>query len=357
MAVILRKKKCANGYVSLYLDIHFQGIRRYEYLGLKVKESPSNHFEVAEKKDKWTLAKRIALQKESALIAGAHSIVSVRKTDVDFFEYFDQFIEDNRALVDIRCYITTLNKLKEFSGRTIFYCQELTDAFLEKFAKYLQKKHQGETPYNYFKKLKRVLKEAFKAQLLRFNPATDIHCPKKKGIEKDVLTVEEMTLLSVTTCGNSQVKQAFLFSCATGLRFCDVKQLKWRHIKGDVISIKQQKTDELISMTLSEDALHYLPSVRGELNENVFTLPSHNASLKNLKRWVKTAAIEKHVTWHCARHSFGTNLIKYGADVLITSKLLGHTSTSYTTRYIRVSEDLKNAAIKRIPSILKSASK
>lgn len=352
MAVILRKKKCVNGYFSLYLDIHFQGVRRYEYLGLKIKENPSNHLEIAEKKDKWTLAKRIALQKESELISGAHALQSCRKSDVDFFQYFNDFIEDNRGLVDIRCYITTLNKLKQFSGKATLYCQELSEPLLEKFARYLQKKHQGETPYNYFKKLKRVLKAAFKDKLLRFNLANDIQCPKKRGIEKDVLTIEEMTLLASSYCGNEQVKNAFLFSCATGLRYCDVKALKWKHVKGDLVSLKQQKTDEPVRMNLSADAKHYLPP-RDEDNDNIFKLPSHNACLKCLRNWTLKAGIEKHITWHCARHSFGTNLIKYGADVLITSKLLGHTSTRCTTRYVRVSEELKKAAIERIPSAIK----
>lgn len=354
MAVVLRKRACTDGFVSLYLDIHFKGVRRYEYLGLKIRENPRNVFEANEKKEKWTLAKRIALQKESELIAGVHALPHTHKTDIDFFGYFQRFIEDNRDLVDIRSYITTLNKLKEFSGRTTLYCQEVTEPFLEKFAKYLQKKHSGETPYNYFKKLKRVLKEVFKDKLLRFNPATDIHCPKKKGIEKDVLTIEELTLLESAYCGNSQVKNAFLFCCSTGLRFCDVKALMWKHVKAGSISLKQQKTGEQISMSLSEDARHYLPS-RKEVNERVFILPSHNACLKNLRNWVKNAGVEKHITWHCARHSFGTNLIKYGADVLITSKLLGHTSTKFTTRYVRVSEDLKTAAINRIPSVIKSS--
>lgn len=84
----------------------------------------------------------------------------------------------------------------------------------------------------------------------------------------------------------------------------------------------------------------------------VFKLPTHNGCLKNLRVWVKAAGVGKHITWHCARHSFGTNLIRSGADVLITSKLLGHTSPKHTVRYVRITDDLKKAAIERIPSFL-----
>lgn len=139
-------------------------------------------------------------------------------------------------------------------------------------------------------------------------------------------------------------------SCVTGLRFCDVKALRWDHIKGDTLNIRQQKTSEMISMLLSEDAKSFLPECKA-YSGLVYNLPSHSGSLKNLRKWTQAAALEKHVTWHCARHSFGTNLIRYGADVLVTSKLLGHKSLKYTSRYVRINEDLKMDALKRLPSV------
>jgi integrase/recombinase XerD len=352
MSIKIREKQCKDGKVSIYLDIHHRGLRRYEYLNLKFKKKPANFSEKEEMKMKRELAKRIALQRETDLISGEFQLDQIVKGDADFFAYFQSYIDKNRGLSDIRCYTATLNKLKAFSGKDKFYFQELTESFLERFSKYLQKHHQGESAYNYFKKLKRIIKAAVKEKLLRYNPAVDISCSKQKGMEKDVLTIYEIKVLYNTPCSNKQVKDAFLFCCFTGLRYCDIKVLMWRNLKTDQISMRQQKTKEQVVVFLCEDA-KMLVGKRQEQDSLVYQLPTHNGCLKHLRKWVKDAGIEKHVTWHCARHSFGTNLIQYGSDILVTSKLLGHKSTRYTIRYTRVSERLKQEAISRIPSISK----
>lgn len=352
MPIKIREKKCKGGNVSLYLDIHYKGVRRYEYLNLKFKKNPSNFIEKAAMKEKHDLARRIALQRENELITGEYRLSSPVKGDAEVFSYFQKYIDENKELSDVRCYVTTLNKLKTFSGKQKLYFQELTESFLERFSKYLQKQHNGETSYNYFKKLKRVLKAAVKEKLLRDNPAVDISCPKQKGVEKDVLTIEEIETLYKTPCNNKQVKNAFLYCCVTGLRYCDVKVMTWKNIKATKVSIIQQKTKELVEVELSDNAKLFLGK-RQDPDMLVYQLPTHNGCLKHLRKWIKDSQIEKHVTWHCARHSFATNLIQYGSDVLVTSKLLGHTSTKYTVRYTRVSEKLKQEAIERIPSISK----
>jgi len=64
------------------------------------------------------------------------------------------------------------------------------------------------------------------------------------------------------------------------------------------------------------------------------------------------AEIGKKVTWHCARHSFGTNLLISGADVRSVSGLLGHSSLIETQKYVRLMESLKEKAVENLPEIL-----
>jgi site-specific recombinase XerD len=72
----------------------------------------------------------------------------------------------------------------------------------------------------------------------------------------------------------------------------------------------------------------------------------------NVKRyWCKNAKINKKITWHCARHSFATNIIFYGSDVNSASSLLGHSSLAYTQRYLRVANELKEKAVQNLPTI------
>jgi integrase/recombinase XerD len=351
MAVTIRKKKLNDGYVSVFLDIHYKGIRRYEFLSLKYKDKASNLAERQIKKEKEETAKRIALNREAEIINCEYGLDTIIRQDTDFFRFFEDYIEKHKGLVDIRCYVSVLSKLRCYTGKQKLYCREVTESLLERFSKYLQANMNGDTPYNYFKKLKRVIKDAVREKLIRENPSIDIRCPKARGIEKAVLSFEEIKLLNATYCSNPEIKRAFLISCLTGLRFCDIKAIKWRNIKMNVIDLVQAKTKCPVVITLNNDA-QQLIGKRKEPNEFVFKLPTHNGCLKVLATWVRKAGIEKRITWHCARHSFATNLIQQGSDILITSKLLGHESLKYTARYTRVSEVLKNDAVNRFPRIL-----
>lgn len=351
MGVTIRKKKLKGNWVSLYLDIIFHGSRKNEFLGIKYNDKPANLSERQIKKDLDELAKRIALKREMEVIKGEYDIDAGNTQGMDFFTFFQDYIDKHKNLVDIRCYISTLHKLKSFVGNSKLPCRELNGSLLERFSKYLILKHHGETPYNYFKKLKRVIKEAVREKRLKENPSVDIKCSKQLGVEKAVLDFSEIRLLYQTECSNSDVKRAFLVSCLTGLRYCDVKELKWRNVKENIIDIVQKKTKSRVTIVLNDDALKLIGE-RKEATELIFRLPSHNGCLGVLSTWTKKAGIEKKITWHVGRHSFATNLIQLGTDILITSKLLGHTSLKYTTRYTRVNEGLKSDAVSKFPGIL-----
>lgn len=99
--------------------------------------------------------------------------------------------------------------------------------------------------------------------------------------------------------------------------------------------ISQQKTKESVTIELHNKVLQILGNPT-QKKEVVFSLPSHAACNKSLKFWCKKVGIDKHITRHCAKHSFATNLIYYGADVNTASNLLGHNSLRYTERYTHI---------------------
>jgi prepilin-type processing-associated H-X9-DG protein len=111
-----------------------------------------------------------------------------------------------------------------------------------------------------------------------------------------------------------------------------------------------QKPGSPPNINLNETALKLLGQ-RGKPTDFIFMLPSSTAANKCLQRWVDRAKIEKKITWHCARHSFGTNILFYDGDILSTSKLLGHSSLTYTQRYVRVVEQMKQDAVNKLPTI------
>ncbi len=86
-------------------------------------------------------------------------------------------------------------------------------------------------------------------------------------------------------------------------------------------------------------------------NEFIFYLPSTNGVNKVLKNWAIKAGIEKYLAFHCARHKFGTLLASCETVIYTISNLLGHSSLLHTTKYVRVSEELKKRAVNSIPKL------
>ncbi|HMJ46815.1 MAG TPA: site-specific integrase, partial [Ferruginibacter sp.] len=163
------------------------------------------------------------------------------------------------------------------------------------------------------------------------------------------LTLDELKTLKATPTESSEVKRAFLFSCVTGLRWCDIKAVKWGNInlKSRQMNVKQSKTGEALTTPLNDTAINLLGEA-GKTGDYVFTLPTANGANKTVKAWVKRAKINKAISWHNSRHTFGTNLIYNDVDILTASKLLGHTSMKHTQRYVKASEEMKQVATDKI---------
>jgi integrase/recombinase XerD len=268
----------------------------------------------------------------------------------DFYTFFDTYIE-NYTQKDKRVMQAVYLQFKAFSPPPLS-TKQVDETLCNKFKEYLESKLNGESPQSYFARFKKFLTYSSKGKnkIFKQNPAVDIKNTKlESSLEKDTLNIEELKLLMNTNCGNEDVKRSFLFACNTGLRFVDIKSLKWKHIKDDKVQINQTKTDVNVKVDLNNNAKQFLDE-RGNEEDLVFKLPRHNATLKNLDYWGKRAGIEKHITFHVARHTFGTLLAFYENDMNTISKLLGHTSLKHTLKYVRVADEMKKKAVNSIPN-------
>jgi len=153
------------------------------------------------------------------------------------------------------------------------------------------------------------------------------------------------------------LKKAFLFSCLTGLRWSDMIKLKWGDINySDTefiwkIVFTQVKTKSREWLPITKQAYDIL-GVRGEDDTRIFKGLQYNVwSNRILAEWVLEAGINKHITYHCSRHSFATLLLTNGADIFTVSKLLGHKDLATTQIYGKIIDTKKNTAVDLLPNI------
>lgn len=241
---------------------------------------------------------------------------------------------------------------------------QLTRELVRQYADYLTENSSGEGAQTSFARFKKVVKAAADKGIIKGNPCSGIICAKGVPTKsKDVLIPDEIRQLIATHYEgeNPEIRRAFIFSLYTGIRFCDVKDLTFDQVDYDTstLTFDQNKTKRHsehseVTMPLRPDLLELIgtPEENGRFRQDrIFDLPSHTMCLKTLRRWTARAGIDKHITWHCARHSFATNILTGGANVAVVANLLGHSGLKYVEGYVRALDERKKAAVDSLPAI------
>lgn len=351
MSVILRWKLQASGNQTAYLDIHPPGgKRRKEALGIRIVKGD------ADARVKKRMAKTIRDRRSFEIMSNAHDLPDTRKQNKDVIAYMDQFLI-RYTKAGRKKYIAAVTKFKNFlldehKVKSLSF-KQLTPLLCQDFYIHLCDKSglRGETPQDYFKRFKYIIKRAKQESLLTTLPTDNIRVRTPRNqLNKKILTIDELRILSQTSCVNSEVKRAFLFACFTGLGSKELRQLKWIHIEGELINTQRAKNGQQIINKLPPSAINQL-GIRSHHEENVFTLPSETTLNKTLKKWVSSAGIEKHITFYCARHSYAVLLLSNGVNLKTVADLMGHSDTKHTLKYLNYVNDLKDSAIESLPEL------
>ena len=172
------------------------------------------------------------------------------------------------------------------------------------------------------------------------NPFMDLKITREV---KDVisLTIEELSRiehLNLDFERLERVKDVFLFSCYTGMAFCDVCTFSETDIycNGSIkyIRRRRKKTNVAYVVPLNDKALAIL-------NKYNYCLPRISNTKINayLKEIGTLARINKNLHFHLARHTYATlALNEYGVPIEVVSKILGHTNITQTQHYSKVME-------------------
>jgi integrase len=345
MSVKLRKRKNADGTTSLRLDIFRNGERKIETLKHLQLSKSSTLLDREQNKKRMQQAEEIAVARASQLEANNYNMVTDAGKKTIVAEWMQCYV-DGYLKKDKRNMQGSLNRfivfLKEDKSSDLKF-GDLTALIIEDFIQYLENNSTGEGASSYYSRFKKMVKHAYRKRLMKENVLDFVERKVKgKAKKKDTLSQDEIKILAVTPTESAEVRRAFLFSCFTGLRWIDVKNLQWSSINvNGQMNVIQTKTKENICTNLNESAIKLLGE-GGKEDDFVFRLPSANGANKTIKAWVKRAGINKKITWHNARHSAGTNLALHD-DVSLQSiaDFLGHTSPKHSMRYITLAKEMK----------------
>ena len=352
MAVNLRKKYTGNPNLKkrkrsykFQLDYIHNGKRIRE----TIKEVIINPSDTKEQKEqKKRIVDKIKADLEIQIANNSIGIISRDLKKASFLLYFENLAKKKNPNTKV-AWDNTLNHIIEFHGRKLKF-ENITESWLENFRDYLLQIVAINSARTYLQKVSTALNQAVKQKIIPFNPYKYIDKPKKEDTQMVYLNIEEIQEIMNTKFFNDEVKNAFLFGCYTGLRFSDIKKLKWNNIEDKNIRLTQTKTKGTVSIPLNNNAEQILKKQMSN-NELVFNLSNHSSSInKTLRKLIKRTSIKKHVTFHASRHTFATLLVSNGTNIYTISKLLGHKDIKSTLVYAEVIDEEKVKAVNSIPN-------
>jgi len=279
-------------------------------------------------------------------------IISKKGNVITFFEK-QRDLKDTKST--IKSWNNTINYFKEFTKGKITF-KEIDLEFCEGFRKYLLTKVSVNTTSTYFSVVKAMLNQAMKYDFITVNYAKFVENPKQQ-VDKVFLITDEIKLLASTESFHPHITNAFLFSCFTGLRISDIRNITWDNVNNNRLEFIQQKTRKSRKLknilTLNESALDILNNQKIiTTGKRIFEVPESDSNTnKHLKKWVKLSGITRHITFHCGRHTFATLCLTYGVDLYTVSKLLGHSEIKNTQIYAQIIDKKKEEAMKKLPII------
>lgn len=381
----LGAKVLSDGKESLFLDYYFgytkeinertgkevvRVDRKREYLKLYLWQAPRTPIERQQNKETLELAKKIRFERGQDLLESVEGYRLKKDRDINFLDYFQSYI-DKYTKKDYRMIVIALKRFRDFLHDTPEYNkfekrikpEQITKDIVEAYTEYLQSRSVGEGAKSIYARFKKVIKYAVEHDVISKNPCNGIVIKVDEQIlKKEVLSPEEIQRLIATHYDNENpnIRRAFIFCLYCGLRYCDVKDLTFANVdySNKLLKFEQNKTkghsaNSGVIIPLNDGILSLIgePISPNNRDEAIFPLPSYEMCLKALKRWVKRAGINKHISWHCARHSFAVNILNNGANIKTVASLLGHSGLKHTEKYTRAIDSLKQEAINSLPKL------
>ena len=245
----------------------------------------------------------------------------------------DRSIGTYKVMVRARNYVAAF--IKSFYKRTDMSMLELTPDFIKEFAAYLTAERglKNATIWLNCMWLKGVVMRAHYNGLIPRNPFAQFHIsPNVK--EREYLTEDEIKRIMAHEFDNptlALVRDLFIFACFTALSFVDMKELTTDEIvevNGEKwILSKRHKTNVPFQVKLLDIPLQIIERYK-YLSEDrlVFGKINYWTMCKQLKKVMAECGIEKQISYHCARHTFGTLALSKGMPIESVSRVLGHTN-------------------------------
>ena len=254
-----------------------------------------------------------------------------------------------------------LREFVEDKGVQDILISTITEDLIEEYRFFL-KKHRlkSSTINNNLCWLSRLMFRAVSRRIIRCNPFENTKYEKEEQKIRFLQKSDVMKLMTMSMNDKEAelARQMFIFSCFTGLAIADMENLEYSHIQTAAdgqryIRKERQKTkvefvvplhpiaEAIISHCWKEQERSEEHLTVKEKGDSLVFQPHCSRSVmgKNLSIVCKACGIRQRLSYHVARHTFGTMSLSAGIPIESIAKMMGHASISSTQIYAQVTDN------------------
>ncbi len=291
--------------------------------------------------------------------------------------YFDKFNEQYRSKVGVTVRRTTYlryelvkKRLSEFMEKTYkvkdMPYREITTVFIQNFYQFLRSKYKSgnNNAMKTIQHLRAIFFYIKNSGEYFPDPFANFKISFEKK-ERSFLTKAELIALynkKLPSERLERVRDIFLFCSYTGLSYSDLQNLTKEKIRTNIdghlwIMATRNKTGIPYKVRLLDIPIAILKKYE-YLQEYGELLPiiSNQKMNEYLSEITNICGINKRITSHCARHTFGTLCLTEGMSIESVSKLLGHTKIKTTQIYAQITDQKLSNEMDKLAKKLNIAS-
>lgn len=267
----------------------------------------------------------------------------------NIFEFTDSYIKEvqnKRADGTLENYRKHLLKLELFNGSRNLFFEDITSEYLSNYERWIMReipdKKTIDPSYTYqlMKTLRTMFNAAIKRKIISNYPFDTYEMPEFTSKDKEHLSLDELKALekfcfSSKKSWDVQTSLYFLLGSYTGLRISDLLQFNInKHYKGHKLNLRAKKNKSWIFIPVGKTLKKILEKVKA----TPFTMTEQNFN-DHIKTIMKHLKINKHMTAHCARHTFAVTIcLDRGVSSETAAELMGITLKTFVESYSEVTE-------------------
>ena len=313
---------------------------------------------------------------------------STDKPSSEFLPVYEKFLEEkrkffsekNRSISSLKDYVSFKNSIKDFQSykNKTLYINEIDKNTLSEYKRFLETPREKEKGYitkgglnqntiiKRFSCLKSFYSTLEEWEVLPVPIQIKSFKISSEPVEIISLSMDEVRKLNQVrlTGTKKKIRDTFIFSCLSGLRWSDLTTINKTLIKkeGDIFYIEKisVKTKVLVKIPLTDWGLEFLKTMDYKLD--FMTNQKFNEGLKEIcegsglfndltrseddegelvPRW-------KMISIHKGRHTFISNLVKLTVPINEIMKYTGHKKLETLMKYINTQTPMTNEYVKKL---------